>query len=569
MKIRNFTLTFMTIITLMACKEKSLDFYEEVQPLLADNTTIQLKKDGRYILNIEDKGTFHISNLKNLTIEGNGATIVCNKQQQAFHFKMCENLTLSNLIIEYDPLCSTQGTILNISDDNRTFEVQIHEGYPMPDPKSRQDRIQIYDKATKELIRNYQTTHIEGKIETDSINRILTFNIYSPKAGVYKPGDYIVLNNVPEGLPPHCFEMDRCRNTIFEDVTIYDSPHFSVLEYDCHNSYYHRCIIDRKINDPKRPEDRLRSGLADGINSNGATKGPKIESCIIKHQGDDGIAISGTLYPVYKTDKAERKIYFLTNDAKAMNARFKKGDKVVCMANDGTVRQNAHVTEVSDASPQPTQEEVNACFRKLPDILNYTNFTIGIGIQLDEWIEGASSGDLVYSNDRIGNGFEIVDCEVGHNRSRGLLIKSGEGVIRNNLISGCAMSGLALCPEIFWMGAGLANNMEISNNTIEKCMFESDLKDFYQSAAFVVMSEAPCGGYAPAGAMQNINIHDNKVIGCPRPSMVLTSIDSGSIYNNEVIPDTTMIRRHGANNGIINTQDCQEINLKNIKREQP
>ena len=474
--------------------EEYLDFHQIVRPQVANNKTITLEKDAKYLLDIKNVGSFYILNLKNLVIDGNGSTIICNKQQLAFFLRDCENVTLTNFKIEYDPPCSTQGTITKITND-RTFEVQIHDGYPIPDRSIKQDRIEIYDKENKELIRNYHTTYATTNLAIDEVNRKVSFTIANPKAGVYSEGDFITLNNVPEGLPPHCFELSGCKNTKFDNITIYDSPHFSILEYDCDNSHYFRCTIDRKTNVPGR-EDRLRSGMADGINSNGALKGPKIEECIIRYNGDDCIAISGTLYPVYKSNQARKRIYFLTNGVNSTNVNFKVGDE------------------------------------------------------------------------RIGNGFEIINSEIGHNRSRGLLIKSGEGKIMNNHVWGSAMSGLALCPEIYWMGAGLAYNVEISNNTIENCMFDATMRDTHQSAAFVVMSEAPCGGYAPASAMDNIRIHRNQIIGCPNPSVVITSVGTGYFYQNTINPDLSMIRQHGADHGIDNSLDYQEINVGIIHKDQ-
>lgn len=546
--------------------EEYLDFHQIVRPQVANNKTITLEKDAKYLLDIKNVGSFYILNLKNLVIDGNGSTIICNKQQLAFFLRDCENVTLTNFKIEYDPPCSTQGTITKITND-RTFEVQIHDGYPIPDRSIKQDRIEIYDKENKELIRNYHTTYATTNLAIDEVNRKVSFTIANPKAGVYSEGDFITLNNVPEGLPPHCFELSGCKNTKFDNITIYDSPHFSILEYDCDNSHYFRCTIDRKTNVPGR-EDRLRSGMADGINSNGALKGPKIEECIIRYNGDDCIAISGTLYPVYKSNQARKRIYFLTNGVNSTNVNFKVGDEVICMANDGSVRKRAKVTDVADAPSAPTEEERKACFAKLPNILNSSTFTTGVSIQIDEWIDGSDSGDLIYSNDRIGNGFEIINSEIGHNRSRGLLIKSGEGKIMNNHVWGSAMSGLALCPEIYWMGAGLAYNVEISNNTIENCMFDATMRDTHQSAAFVVMSEAPCGGYAPASAMDNIRIHRNQIIGCPNPSVVITSVGTGYFYQNTINPDLSMIRQHGADHGIDNSLDYQEINVGIIHKDQ-
>ena len=80
--------------------------YAENYPSLRDilnsqinNSVIDIPK-GTYVLdlvNIQDAYAFR--NKKNVIINGNGSTIICNRQSQAFYFENCENLTFSNFFI--------------------------------------------------------------------------------------------------------------------------------------------------------------------------------------------------------------------------------------------------------------------------------------------------------------------------------------------------------------------------------------------------------------------------------------------------------------------------------------
>jgi hypothetical protein len=121
------------------------------------NNTIINVPFGTYVLDlVNNKSAYAFSGKKNVTIDGNGSTIICNRQSQAFGFNNCENVTFSNFYIEYDPPCSTQGTITTMSADKRNWDVDIHEGYPVDNLGG--GRIQAYGKNTLELVQNFGTT---------------------------------------------------------------------------------------------------------------------------------------------------------------------------------------------------------------------------------------------------------------------------------------------------------------------------------------------------------------------------------------------------------------------------
>ena len=84
-----------------------------------NNSVINIP-EGNYLLDLKNgKNAYVFSSLKNVVIDGNGSTVICNIQNQAFQFTQCENVTFKNLIIEYDPPCTSQGTIVAMSGDKK------------------------------------------------------------------------------------------------------------------------------------------------------------------------------------------------------------------------------------------------------------------------------------------------------------------------------------------------------------------------------------------------------------------------------------------------------------------
>ena len=311
------------------------------------------------------KYAYIFSNKKNITIDGNGSTIICNRQNQAFQFSNCENVTFKNFVVEYDPPCASQGTIVEMSADKRTWTVELHENYPTTGIQN--DRILVYDKENRELKQNFTTISASG-MTTQTVGTSTRLKFTSSWSNTATNpvvvGDYVSFSVVAEGnIQAHTFIISSCKYMRFENVTVYDSNSFSFLEYDGLQNHYYRCIVTRKLNDPKYPQDRLRAGIADAFHSKYAEIGPILEECRLEYTGDDCIAINGNFYPVYETNAIDNTVSFLTTANSLANVYVRANDKFVCVNNDGTIRGRAVVTNVSLA--YPTQAQRDATFAKL------------------------------------------------------------------------------------------------------------------------------------------------------------------------------------------------------------
>lgn len=556
------------ILTVCACLlTMNISRAEEMKDLRSTmasfkgNVDISLPKDTYLLDFTSTSSALYITGKKNITIDFNGSTVVCNKQRQAFYIANCENVVIKNLYIEYDPPTCTQGTITAI--DGANWDVKLHENYPITDIKA--NRTQVYDSETRELVRNF-TTLFEGS-HTITVTGDRSVRVSGVSNNAVKVGDYVVMTSLPASYNPHTFNLSKCVNCKLENITVYDSNCFSFFESDCERTHYYRCNITRKLDDPKYPEDRIRAGYADGIHSKHAKVGPIIEECVIEHSGDDCIAINGSFYPVYKVDEAAKAIYVLTTEDYASNIKPKKDDNLVVVGNSGQRRGQSVITKIS--TEYPTSTERTNCFSKLTNIREQASYTHGAKIELTEWVENANVGDMVYSNDRIGSGFKVINNRIGHNRSRAILIKASDGVIKGNTIVHSAMSAIAIAPEFYWLEAGCSQNLEIADNYIEDCMFDASMTSNSQAAAITVVAQAPNAKLAACGAFSNINIHGNTVTGCPFPAVFLNSIDGGSYYDNTLDSSAAFARRHGVSLGIPSNRAEYMLNCNNISKTKP
>lgn len=498
---------------------------------------------GKYRLNNMTNGAYQFANLTNVEIRGNGASIICNSQELAFRFLNCTNIRISGFSIDYDPLCFTQGVIVAKDPNNLWFEVEIDPGYPVENVRNA--RVQFYDAATRQLKRNSITTSEGHYSAFQRIPDTRRFKLTKKDAWVAyeKVGDLVVLDVVSTKANPaaHAFQLEKCTNATVEDVTIYGSNSFSFYEKDCRATHYNRCKVGRGPVAPGMPA-RLRSSNADGIHSSLASIGPLVENCDIKHNGDDCIIVCGRSFPISKIDSTTKSIYLLAREA---NLVFYPGDTLQHVLYAGTKSGKMKVQAVEPYTP--TVAERDAVTAMYPTLLFKPNYTRGVRITLDT-LPAMGIGDVIYNESHTGKGFVIRNNKVGYNRSRGILIKSSNGIVHDNEITGTAMNGILVAPEIHWMGGGFADHVEIRHNRLFECMFEKNNRGMPPGALSVFYANG-AGAVPAAGAFGQINVHHNTVQKSPYPGIVFTSVIGLQHSANTVVPHPCTSREHGMNFG--------------------
>jgi hypothetical protein len=121
----------------------------------------------------------------------------------------------------------------------------------------------------------------------------------------------------------------------------------------------------------------------------------------------------------------------------------------------------------------------------------------------------------------------IEGCDFGQNRSRGIVVKASQGVIARNTLTGNRGEAIRVAPGYWWLESGSSNEIEIRGNTIRDC--RSYGIGVYSFGGDPRSSHA----FAPAGAHYEIIVADNKLIRCPMPNILVTSIDGYKLLNNE------------------------------------
>ncbi len=445
-------------------------------------------------------------NVKDVTVVADGVEMICTETTRAMTIDNCSNLKIQGLTIDYDPLPYTQGRIVKMSKNNTVHEIELFTGYP-PAGRVEDFKYEIFraDTRTLRFGSYHQFTH----------KKLGERRIEVTRRGTYrgeKIGDIIAIGtrHAPGGSLPHAVHTSKSRGVVLRDVTLYASNCFGFLEVGCDSTRYLRCKIDRRPAETdlrKRGDPRIRSLDADAYHSKHAVKGPTIEQCTAKFMGDDCVNICGDYHLVMAVDGKKLRVL-----AKR-RLNIEPGDPLEVVSYTGLRLPDAKAIRVSKPVGTASAEELKFLSRQRM----HAPFKQGrLGkiheIDIDRAVD-LPTGSVIGSANRMGNGFRVIGCDFGFNRSRGILIKASGGIVKGNTLEGCRGEAIKVSPEYWWLESGSSNNVRIVGNTIKNC----------RGKGIAVYAVAGKGGMAPAGAHNDIVIENNIITNTGDPHIWVTS----------------------------------------------
>jgi hypothetical protein len=506
---------------------KDFDLQGYIDRELAKRKKLIQIPPGRYRL--QPKGNRHLllRDLNDVTIVANAVELICTETVQAINVVNCKNLTIVGLAVDYDPLPFTQGKIVAISADKTKLTVDILKGYST---KLRNDKLEIYDPETGELVTR---TYYSVTYEVDEANRRVVFTKKTQANVNYSfedVGDIVVFDSYNTRHAPHAVVMDNCEGLTLENVQVYAGPTFSFFERNCNGSRYNGCKVDRRPIETDlvdRDVRRMRSNNADGFHSKSAQIGPSYRNCIVRYNGDDGFAINGNYHVISETNGN-----LITVIGKGgIKPNILPGDPVELVSYDGTRLPDAIVRSIKAGRVLNAEEKRFLCTQNFLAESGRTKDAANVYmVEIDRSVD-LPLGSVIASANRLGNGFEVVDCIAGPNRSRGILVKASNGTIANNSCIGNWGMAIKCSPEHQWLEAGSGKDLTITNNTIENC----------NDVGIAVYAIGGNGRIASPDAHTNIIISGNTVSGSLNPAFVVTSTTGLFFMNNRVESPTITI----------------------------
>ena len=398
-------------------------------------------RKGVYLLPKTGKPTFVLDSWKDATLSGYGVTLISSENawgKDLFDLRHCANVTLAGPTLSQTGGTACQGRVTAIgqaSDGNAYADWRLDAGYPAPaaDATKFPSGANIIDAKTR-LLKTGVGDFYDLKMESTGSG---VFRVHFKQPALpFAVGDWIVGRQGDAGFKVF---LDGSTNCTVRDIVMMRNG-FAPLREDGGGG--NRILACRWANGPRpagATENPLVTNAADGFHSTGANPGPDVEGCAFEGVFlDDCIAIHGDFQKIKGASAGT------TITVENGNAHLTPGEPARIASNKGLFVE-ATVTVIKDNGDKTST------------------------VTLDRPVTVTTDDTRIYNPLHCGAGYKIVGCTLGETRSRGLLLKGDNGLVKGNTFFDCGMSAVSLGPEFYWNEAGYVRNVTIEGNTFRGC----------------------------------------------------------------------------------------------------
>lgn len=400
----------------------------------------------------------YLDGKKNITIDGNGATLLIHGKMTPLLFNNCENITIKNLTIDY--ACPTMSEFKVLSNNNGECIIEINKeclyriednnliwqgendlnGVPYWEDSYIGNRrhIKIFDPET-EISRDFPRADVEFESIEELGNNQLKVTLKKKDAD-FQVGCIYQTRNIVRDQTGSLFQ--RCKNLTFENLRIKFMHGLGMVSQFCENVTYKNCDLTPATN-------RTITSTADFFQFSGCKGDLIIENCKAQGAHDDYINVHGTHLRIIEVDKAEKSIIvrFMHNESWGFQA-FECGDELEFIKWDNL---------------QPYDKTKVIAYKKLNDT--------DILLKLDRELPEIEINKDVVENATWTPNLYVRNCYFGATSGRGVLCTTrGEVVIENNRFYKLWGPALLLEDDCnFWFESGYTNEIIFRNNEVISC----------------------------------------------------------------------------------------------------
>lgn len=400
----------------------------------------------------------YLENKINITIDGNGATLLIHGKMTPLLFNNCENITVKNLTIDY--ACPTMAEFKVLSNENGTCIIEINKdilyriegnnliwqgendlkGAPYWEDSYIGNRrhIKIFDPET-EISRDFPRADLNFESIEDLGNNQLRV-VLEKKDADFEAGCIYQTRNIVRDQTGSLFQ--RCKNLTFENLRIKFMHGLGMVSQYCENVTYKNC-------DLTPDENRTITSTADFFQFSGCKGDLVVENCKAQGAHDDYINVHGTHLRIIEANYKDNSIVvrFMHDESWGFQA-FEVGDELEFIKWD---------------TLQPYDTTKVVAFNKLNDT--------DILLNLDRPLPEIEINKDVVENATWTPNLYVRNCDFGATSGRGILCTTrGEVIIENNRFY--KLWGPALLMEDdcnFWFESGYSKEVIFRNNQVISC----------------------------------------------------------------------------------------------------
>ena len=290
-----------------------------------------------------------------------------------------------------------------------------------------------------------------------------------------------------------------------------------------------------KVNIIPRPgTGRLLSSKADGIHCFNSEIGPVVKDCRIENLGDDAVAIHGFFGIAFKNSQASKTIE-VTNP---FVYDYRKGMKLELYDfRNLNYYDTAHIVYVEIISGQDAVSRIDDLRLTLQNegdkVRDFPNKNI-YRITLDKPVILPNDA-MVTNSDIICAGFQVINNHIKNIISRGILIKSNNGIVKGNDIQYIGQSGIALLSEAkYWLEGPFNKNIQIESNHLDHTCISINSRLQKKALGAIAVEVEKDTDFSGKFLNENIIIRDNSVFNSGTSGISVNSMKNSVIEGNTI-----------------------------------
>ncbi|MCA9322699.1 MAG: hypothetical protein KDB53_18295, partial [Planctomycetes bacterium] len=465
---------------------------------LPEGSTLQFAS-GRYDFRSHDsRGHLNFIDMRHRHLRGatTGARTVFSfydRTRPGVLMQRAADCSIEHVDLEYTQRPFTQGTIVATSSAGLFVDVQIAEGYPVPEVSrdtllwSRAESLIAYEPLTRQIKTGGEQIRLRA---TNPVTRVSStvLRMHFANATPLGPTEFNVQSGDLFALKCNLATIIVLRDSsqvVLRQLTITNSGSAAVA-----STYDDGAVME--FLDVVPAGDALLSVNRCGLHFKESRSGPIVRDSRFERTGDDAIAIASSWLEVLAV-LAPRTVILGTKNNYVIEPRSH------LRFQDGT---NFSVLDECQTS--------GSTYLGYDPTIQRHRYQVELSFPTS-----AVAGDLAVRSDLLAVGFCIERNVIRDHRARGILVKGSHGQILDNDIDGSTLGGIVLGPEIdVFLEASFVEDVVIARNRIANVGL-GRRPHISQSGAIVVTVRTPpsSGGGIDAVTRQNrrIVIQENTV----------------------------------------------------------
>ena len=481
---------------------------------------------------------FQLQDVKDLTIEGNGAVLLFSGHISPFNLERCSHITITNLTIDFTRPFVSEGRIT--ATGKGFFEVEFPEHYHVDllqgSLRFREPDREIYpfssllefDPIRKEVAYHVHDYWIWSDTYPAEEIGPRRYRLYREDFGDATVGNVLVFGATSRDNP--AFTLLDCDGVTLTDIRLFNCCGMGVIAQSSRDIELLRMDVE-----PTPGSDRIISLSADATHFVNCKGFIRMIDCVFRNQKDDATNVHGWYMSVDKVLSQNRLLLRWRNSGQ-YGVRFIKPGMTLELVDSGTMEAYAH-PKVRSVSYMNSE---------------YAEVTLEGDLP-----EGVKEKDVVAEDDAYPDVL-IQGCYIGNNRARGLLIGSrGKVIIERNTFHTPGAAILFEGDGRYWYEQSGVRDVMIRDNVFDNCLYGSST---WGNAVISVGSGIPDKEHSRYH--KNILVENNVFRGFDHRIVNLYCVDGFTFRENKIEFSDADYPAYGRPEDRFIFKNCDNVNIE-------